>query len=606
MSDAPPPADESTASEPRSRGIVSWVDAAARLDRRWIFLLMALAVGIPTLLKLQFPEKPGGLSQRTFAAIESLPSGSRVLLSFDFDPASEGELGPMATSLLRHCAAKGHRVYLMCLWPLGEQMIDDRLRDVIRADFPDLQYGRDYVNLGFKNGNEGVIKVIATDFRQMYPTDKRGTALEQIAMCRDIESVRSFDLLVSVSAGFPGAKEWVQYAAKPQGVPLVAGATGVQSPGLYPYAPEPLRGLLAAIKGAADYEKLVVDAYGEDRDRYGEARRRMGPQLVAHLLVIGLIVAGNVLYLLTGGRPTKRAATPAEAAPLPRWLLPSLAAIGLVLLVRLVFAGNGQTYVSSEAGAVSVAPMTAALSGDGQLSLVRTAGVWVAALCTLAIFSFLWRDNPVYKVAEAVLVGVSAAYWMVVSFWTVFLPFLVAPLLPNLYHQFAPGTPTAQPDDWWLAIVPLVLGVMLLMRLSRKASWVARWPLAFIVGTTAGLKLVGFLEADLLGQVENTIQAITVFRDDGSGGYVLDVGKSVAAGLVVTATLAALAYFFFSAEHRGALGVVSRVGIWVLMITFGAAFAYTVMGRIALLQIRLEFLLDDWLWLIDSGGSRFG
>ncbi len=68
--------------------------------------------------------------------------------------------------------------------------------------------------------------------------------------------------------------------------------------------------------------------------------------------------------------------------------------------------------------------------------------------------------------------------------------------------------------------------------------------------------------------------------------------------------LACLVYFFFSIEHKGAVGHTARVGIWFLMITFGAAFGYTVMGRIALLAIRLEFLFDDWLWLIDPTGER--
>ena len=281
---------------------VSWTEALVTLDRRWVFLLMALAVGVPTLLRLQFDEKPTGLSKQVFDQIEQLPNGSDVLLSFDFDPASEGELGPMATSLVRHCCEKDHRMFFMCLWPLGEQMIDQQVQYVIRTDFPDKTYGTDYVVLGFKSGNEGVIKVLATDFRSAYASDSRKTALEQIPMCRDIESVKSFDLIANVSAGYPGAKEWVQYAATPQNVPIVAGATGVQSPGLYPYVPAQLPGLLAAIKGAADYEVLVSQAYAEDvvldRVRYGEARRRMGPQLVAHLLVIGLIVAGNVIYLM--------------------------------------------------------------------------------------------------------------------------------------------------------------------------------------------------------------------------------------------------------------------------------------------------------------------
>ena len=273
------------------------------LDRRWVFLMMLLAVALPILFRAQFPERPTGLARAVFDEIEKLPPGSRVLLSFDFDPASEGELGPMATMFVRHCCEKKLKMYFMALWPVGPQMIDDAIHKVILSDFPELVYGKDYVNLGFKPGNEGVIKVIVTDWKQLYTTDDRGTNIDQIPMCRGIENIQSMDLIINVSAGYPGTKEWVQYAATPypDKIRLVAGCTGVQAPLLYPYIPQQLPGLLGAIKGAAEYEELVVRKYDRDKGRqpaakYQEAKRRMGPQLVAHLLMIGLIILGNVVF----------------------------------------------------------------------------------------------------------------------------------------------------------------------------------------------------------------------------------------------------------------------------------------------------------------------
>ena len=275
------------------------------LDRRWIFLLMFLAVALPILFQVRFPEKPTPLVQATFDEIDNLPDGSKVLLAWDWDPASEGELGPMATAFARHCCEKKHKMVFLALWPVGPQLIDDTIERVIRADFPDLVYGEDYVNLGFKPGNEGVIKVIVTDLRQLYTTDARGTNIDKVPICRDVKTVRDFDLIINVSAGYAGTKEWVQYAATPypDDVRLVAGCTGVTAPQLYPYIPEQLPGLLGAIKGAAEYEKLVLDKYGREEqgvseDRYREGLRRMGPQLVAHLLMIVLIVGGNVIYFM--------------------------------------------------------------------------------------------------------------------------------------------------------------------------------------------------------------------------------------------------------------------------------------------------------------------
>ncbi len=275
------------------------------LDRRWIFLLMFLSVAIPIYVigktKKTFPETALPLAQAVFDKIEALEEGDKVMLAYDFDPGSEGELGPMATTFMYHCAKKKLKMYFISLWPLGRQMIDDRIKSVIEADF-ELTYGEDYVNLGFKSGNEGVIKVIVTNLPKQVTTDSRGTAIEDIPMMEDVDSVQTMDLVVNVSAGYPGTKEWVQYAvtAYPQDIELVAGCTGVQAPLLYPYIPQQLPGLLAAIKGASEYEKLVMDKYGGDDvpGKYLEAQRRMGPQLVAHVLMVVLIIVGNIIFFV--------------------------------------------------------------------------------------------------------------------------------------------------------------------------------------------------------------------------------------------------------------------------------------------------------------------
>ena len=282
----------------------------ANIDRRWIFLLMGLAVAVPILLQAEFPEEATGLAENTFREVESLDEGSPVLMAFDFDPGSEGELGPMATAFVRHCCEKKLKMYFLSLWPVGPQMIDDSIEKVIRADFPQLIYGQDYVNLGYKSGFEAVIKVIITDLRTLYTTDARGTNIDEIPMMRGIANVQDMDLIINVSAGYAGTKEWVQYAVTPypDKVRIVAGCTGVQAPLLYPYIPRQLPGLLGAIKGAAEYEKLVMAKYGgDDPDpKYLEAKRRMGPQLIGHMLMIALIIAGNVVFFMGRSRSGKR------------------------------------------------------------------------------------------------------------------------------------------------------------------------------------------------------------------------------------------------------------------------------------------------------------
>lgn len=274
------------------------------LDRRWVFLFMLWSVLVPIyfigVTGKTFPEVPSALSRAVFDEIEKLNPGDPVLMSFDYDPASAGELAPMATAFVKHAAEKKLRIYFMALWPVGAQMVDNTIDKVIKADFPEMVYGRDYVTLGFKSGQEGVIKVIVTNLRELYTTDTTGTSLNDIPMMQGIINIQQMKLVINVSAGYPGTKEWVQYAVTPypDKIRLVAGSVGVQSPQLYPYIPRQLPGLLSAIKGAAEYERLVIDKYGGPTPdpKYLDGLRRMGPQLVGHMLVIVLIILANILY----------------------------------------------------------------------------------------------------------------------------------------------------------------------------------------------------------------------------------------------------------------------------------------------------------------------
>ena len=254
---------------------------------------------------------------------------------------------------------------------------------------------------------------------------------------------------------------------------------------------------------------------------------------------------------------------------------------------------------------------------DVSFSVGRTFGTWLAAFLTLCIFSFLYRDNPFYKLSESIFIGVSAAYWMVVQFWSVIVPNLLGNLIPNTVRATAmPGLETTEPHLVYL--VPLALSVMLLWRLMPAGGWISRWPLAFFIGVFAGLRMIQFIQADFLNQIRNGILPLVVTKDawvrlfpDAAAKLAGDptwqpFTTSLWNIISVVGVLACLTYFFFSFEHKGAVGRIARVGTWILMITFGAMFAFTVMGRIALLTGRLEFLFIDWLRLIDPTGIQSG
>lgn len=220
---------------------------------------------------------------------------------------------------------------------------------------------------------------------------------------------------------------------------------------------------------------------------------------------------------------------------------------------------------------------------------------WVAAFLTLSILTFLYDDNPFYKFAEHLFVGVSAAYWMVLGFWSTLVPNLFGKLVPNFIAHIGLIEGLEGNKVEWIYILPLLLGIILLMRLSNKAGWISRWALAFIVGTTAGLNFVQYLSSDFMLQISQSFRPLIVI---GSVDPIISTSPlicTISNILIFIGVFCGLIYFFFSVEHKGFFGVTSRLGIWVLMVSFGASFGFTVMGRVALLVGRLEFLFGHWL-----------
>jgi hypothetical protein len=188
----------------------------------------------------------------------------------------------------------------------------------------------------------------------------------------------------------------------------------------------------------------------------------------------------------------------------------------------------------------------------------------LAAFLTLCIFSFLYKDNPFYKFAERLVAGVATGYWTMLLFHTNFVPVV----WNRLAHE----------HNYWY-IIPTMLGVLMWTRFSKKWSWVSRYSIAFYIGISSGISITLALYASLFRQLEATInQPITL---DAAG---------LSSFLIIIGVLSALVYFFFSAAHKGTMGVASKVGIYVIMIGFGAGFGMTVMGRIALLVQRVIFL----------------
>ncbi len=205
--------------------------------------------------------------------------------------------------------------------------------------------------------------------------------------------------------------------------------------------------------------------------------------------------------------------------------------------------------------------------------------LWLAAFLTLGIISFLYKDNPWYKVCEAIFVGVSAGYWFVTLFWDNF----VGKFWDNKFEE---------PMLW----VGAFLGLLMLLRLVPKIGWLSRWSLAFIVGATSGLWMMNYMASNIMAQTQATI--LPLLSVGFGTGFDLALADIIGRFVIIIGTFTGLVYFFFSKEHTGVFGGTARVGIFFLMITFGASFGYTVMSRMSLLIGRIDFLLNDFLGMI--------
>jgi hypothetical protein len=208
----------------------------------------------------------------------------------------------------------------------------------------------------------------------------------------------------------------------------------------------------------------------------------------------------------------------------------------------------------------------------------QIAGGFLSAFFTLAIMSFLYKDNPIYKLAEHVYVGVAAGYLFVLA--------VVHTLKPNFWDCVAPLF-NAAPGGQWVRLGAGIFGVMMLLRLYKKTSWISTLPLAVMVGTFAALRMTGLANSDLVGQLHGTINCLD-YR--GLPFFAWDKPAMINNFLIFGGVIAVLSYFFFSLEHRGALKISGKTGIYFLMITFGSSYGYTVMARVSVFVGRITDL----------------
>ena len=208
-------------------------------------------------------------------------------------------------------------------------------------------------------------------------------------------------------------------------------------------------------------------------------------------------------------------------------------------------------------------------------------GTWIAAFLTLAVLSFLYKDNPVFRFAESLFAGVSLGYYVGIVLDQTLKPNLFEPLWSNF----------ARNND---LLIAGVLGALLYMRYVPRIGWVARYGLAVYVAYYIGVEFTRKMHGEVLPQMGRTIQPLDQWSFASASAFF--ASPSFLALMAIVGTYSVLVYFFFSREQGPVTRRVSRVGIWFLMVSFGAAFGFTVMGRVALLIGRINFLIYDWIY----------
>jgi hypothetical protein len=263
-----------------------------KLDRRWLFLLVGLLTLGPLLWPIGLPLGSSKPVKQFHDTIAALPEGSLVLMSCDFDPGSKPEMVPMMKTALRQLFDRHCRLVVTCLWTGGSGIVDQTLEEVVteyRAKGVNLVYGRDYVDLGYKAGNEAVMVLMGKGIVNAFPQDQRANATASLPLMREVRDYSSFVLLVNISSGYPGTKEWVQQVNSRFHLPMISGCTAVSTPEYYPYLQSgQLQGLMGGMAGAAEYERL--------RGEVGSATRGMDAQSLAHVFVALCIVVGNLVH----------------------------------------------------------------------------------------------------------------------------------------------------------------------------------------------------------------------------------------------------------------------------------------------------------------------
>jgi hypothetical protein len=274
-------------------------------DRRIVYAAVLVTVVIPLVWRSNPAVEVSPEVRQAYASIDKVPLNGVVMISIDYDGGSEAELQPMLLAIARHCFTKNLKVILTGQWPNGLPLGQGGMEEMARACGK--EYGKDFVNIGYRPGRQALMVGIGlSGLRQYFTTDFRGVPLDSFSFMRSVRNYGQIDRLVGLEAGAEG-DYWVQYAGAQFGLRIVLGVTGVMATSAYPYLQAgQIDGLIGGLRGAAEYETLVQHP--------GRGIWGMNSQSYVHLLIILFVILGNVtFYLDQRKRPKAKPEGKAEA-----------------------------------------------------------------------------------------------------------------------------------------------------------------------------------------------------------------------------------------------------------------------------------------------------
>ncbi|MBC8525941.1 MAG: hypothetical protein ISS28_01795 [Candidatus Cloacimonetes bacterium] len=299
-------------------------ESIQKLDRRYIYIVVALAVIIPLIFPLGLKTYLTTPVEDLYKHIDEIAGRDDMAILIDFaqSPSTMPELYPMDIAILRHCFQRRIKVFTIAYFPQGAAIVEMALAEV-KEDFPEIKQDVDYCNFGYKSGYMflPIVLGMGDDIAKAVETNSEGNMLENLPIMEKIKNYDNIQVIIEITGSTPGIS-YITYARGRFGVDVAVGVTAVSAADVYPYLQTgQLIGSLGGLKGAAEYEELVQTFAMQNLDyskknasdvdwrekqyslssvpyKYKKARVGMDTQAVVHVLIILFIVIGNIGYFI--------------------------------------------------------------------------------------------------------------------------------------------------------------------------------------------------------------------------------------------------------------------------------------------------------------------